>query len=62
MLKTRIIPTLLMRDGQLVKGQGFNSWRRVGSPLPAIKVYCTRLVDELMPRLALQSYQAETAA
>jgi cyclase len=48
MLKTRIIPTLLWRDEALVKGKGFDSWRRVGSILPAIKVYCTRQVDELM--------------
>lgn len=48
MLKTRIIPTLLFKDHGLVKGVGFDSWRRVGTALPAIKVYNTRQVDELI--------------
>jgi cyclase len=48
MLKTRIIPTLLWKDHGLVKGVGFDSWRRVGTVLPSIKVYSTREVDELM--------------
>ena len=48
MLKVRIIPTLLWKDFGLVKGNSFNSWRRVGSVMPAIKVYKSRDVDELM--------------
>lgn len=48
MLKTRVIPTLLWKDFGLVKGVSFDSWRRVGSVLPAIKVYNTREVDELI--------------
>jgi imidazole glycerol-phosphate synthase subunit HisF len=48
MLKTRIIPTLLMKDVGLVKGVRFDSWRYVGTVLPAIKVYVTRDVDELI--------------
>lgn len=48
MLKVRVIPTLLWKGFGLVKGVGFNSWRRVGSVLPAIKVYNTRDVDELV--------------
>lgn len=48
MLKTRIIPTLLWKSVGLVKGVGFNSWRRVGPVLPAIKVYNSRDVDELI--------------
>lgn len=48
MLKTRIIPTLLWKDFGLVKGIGFDSWRRVGTVLPAIKIYNTREVDELI--------------
>ena len=48
MLKTRIIPTLLYRDFGLVKGQGFDSRRAIGSPLQAIKVYEMRGVDELV--------------
>ncbi len=48
MLKVRVIPTLLWKDVGLVKGKGFDSWRRVGSIMPAIKVYNTRQVDELI--------------
>ena len=48
MLKIRIIPTLLWKDYGLVKGIGFDSWRRVGSVLPSIKVYTAREVDELI--------------
>lgn len=48
MLKIRVIPTLLWKDVGLVKGVAFDSWRRVGSVLPAIKVYNTRQVDELI--------------
>ena len=48
MLKVRIIPTLLLRGFGLVKGKSFNSWRRVGPVLPAIKVYNHRDVDELV--------------
>ncbi len=48
MLKVRIIPTLLWKNHGLVKGVGFDSSRRVGTVLPAIKVYNTRQVDELI--------------
>jgi imidazole glycerol-phosphate synthase subunit HisF len=48
LLKYRLIPTLLLKDSTLVKGVGFNSWRRVGAALPAIKVYNLREVDELI--------------
>lgn len=48
MLKVRILPTLLYRDVELVKGEGFDSWRRIGSVMQAIKVYNLREVDELV--------------
>lgn len=48
MLKTRVIPTLLWKEQGLVKGVGFDSWRRVGPVLPAVKVYAARDVDELI--------------
>jgi imidazole glycerol-phosphate synthase subunit HisF len=48
MLKVRVIPTLLWKRFGLVKGIGFDSWRRVGPVLPAIKVYNQREVDELI--------------
>jgi cyclase len=48
MLKVRVIPTLLWKNFGLVKGVSFDSWRRVGPVLPAVKVYNTRDVDELV--------------
>lgn len=48
MLKIRVLPTLLFKDVGLVKGVGFDSWRRVGSAMQAIKVYNLREVDELV--------------
>lgn len=57
MLKARVIPTLLWKQFGLVKGVGFDSWRRVGSVLPAIKVYNQREVDELV-LLDILAYQS----
>jgi len=48
MLKVRVIPTLLWKGPGLVKGIGFDSWRRIGTVMPAIKVYNARDVDELI--------------
>lgn len=48
MLKTRIMPTLLFKGVGLVKGVGFDSWRRVGAALQSIRVYNLREVDELI--------------
>ena len=48
MLKVRVIPTLLFKSVGLVKGIGFDAWRRVDTVLPAIKVYNMREVDELI--------------
>ena len=48
MLKVRIIPTLLYKDFSLVKGIGFDSWRRIGPILPAVKIFNSREVDELI--------------
>lgn len=48
MLKTRIIPVLLYKDGSIVKGKGFDSWRRIGPPIPAVRVHNMRGVDELV--------------
>ena len=48
MLKVRIIPTLLFKDVGLVKGVGFDSWRRTGSALQAVRVYNLRGVDEIV--------------
>jgi cyclase len=47
-LKIRVMPTLLYKDLGLVKGKGFDSWRRFGSVMQAVKVYNMREVDELV--------------
>lgn len=48
MSKVRIIPTLLTDGQTLVKGEGFNSWRSVGSVAAAARLFAMRDVDELM--------------
>ena len=51
-VKIRVMPTLLYKDLGLVKGKGFDSWRRVGSVMQSVKVYNMREVDELVfPKL-----------
>jgi imidazole glycerol-phosphate synthase subunit HisF len=46
-LATRIIPVILARGQQAVKGECFNSWRSVGQLRQAIRVYEMRQVDEI---------------
>lgn len=48
MLKKRLIPTLLFNNNNLVKDKNFKSERGVGTPLPAVKIYNLREVDELI--------------
>jgi cyclase len=48
MLKTRVIPVMLWKEGGLVKGKGFDHSRNVGSVFPSVKVYNARDVDELV--------------
>ena len=48
MLKVRVMPTLLYKDVGLVKGERFDSARRIGSLMQAVKVYNMRQVDELV--------------
>jgi len=48
MLKIRVMPTLLFKEVGLVKGVAFDSWRRVGAAMQAVKVYNMREVDELV--------------
>lgn len=48
MLAVRIIPSLLCRGRQLIKGEKFNSWRTVGVAAQAVKIHQARGVDELM--------------
>lgn len=48
MLKIRVMPTMLYKDYGLVKGKGFDSWRRTGSLMQTVKIYNMREVDELV--------------
>jgi cyclase len=47
MLAHRIIPTMLCRGRQLVKGKQFNNWRSVGLVMQAVQIHAARGVDEL---------------
>ena len=48
MLRSRIIPCLLMHDGGLVKTRQFKEPKYVGDPLNAVKIFNEKEVDELM--------------
>lgn len=48
MLKHRVIPALLLRDGGLVKTRRFKDPRYVGDPINAIRIFNDKEVDELM--------------
>lgn len=48
MLRSRIIPCLLMHDGGLVKTRHFKDPKYVGDPLNAVKIFNEKEVDELM--------------
>lgn len=47
MLRSRIVPVLLMSDGGLVKTQRFKDAKYVGDPLNAVKIFNEKQVDEL---------------
>jgi cyclase len=48
MLKTRVIPTLLLRGAGLVKTNRFSDPKYVGDPVNAIRIFNDKEVDELM--------------
>lgn len=48
MLKKRIIPILLLKNGRCVKGRQFKDYRDTGSPVTAAKIYDAQRVDELV--------------
>jgi cyclase len=48
MLRSRIIPCLLLHDGGLVKTRQFKDAKYVGDPLNAVKIFNEKAVDELM--------------
>lgn len=48
MLRSRIIPCLLVRNKGLVKTVNFKSPKYVGDPINAVKIFNEKLVDELI--------------
>ncbi len=48
MLKSRIIPCLLMSEGNLVKTQNFQNPKYIGDPLNAVRIFNEKKADELM--------------
>ena len=48
MLRKRIIPSLLLKEGRCVKGVKFADHRDVGNPVTAAKVYDAQGADELL--------------
>ena len=48
MLKTRIIPCLLLHDGGLVKTEKFKNPKYVGDPINAVRIFNDKEVDELI--------------
>jgi imidazole glycerol-phosphate synthase subunit HisF len=48
MLRSRLIPTLLIEEGGLVKGSEFQKHKYVGDPINAVKLFNDKEVDELI--------------
>lgn len=48
MLKTRLIPVLLLKNGRMVKTKNFSSLRDVGDPVTSARIYNHQTVDELV--------------
>lgn len=48
MLKSRVIPVLLLRDGGLVKTVKFSNSKYIGDPINAVKIFNDKEVDELI--------------
>ena len=47
MLKKRVIPVLLLKNGGLVKGEKFKKHKYVGDPINAVRIFNEKEVDEL---------------
>ncbi|MDP2684779.1 MAG: imidazole glycerol phosphate synthase cyclase subunit [bacterium] len=48
MLKVRLIPILLLKDGRLIKTKQFDTFRDVGNPKTVARVYEAQNADELI--------------
>jgi len=47
MLKSRVLPILLMRSRGLVKGENFKNHKYVGDPINAVRIFNEKEVDEI---------------
>jgi cyclase len=48
MLRKRVIPCLLLKNGRMVKGKQFTNYRDTGNPVTAARIYNAQSVDELL--------------
>ena len=48
MLRSRLIPLLLISDGSLVKSKNFSDYKYIGDPLNAVRIFNEKNVDELI--------------
>ncbi|SFV62811.1 Imidazole glycerol phosphate synthase cyclase subunit [hydrothermal vent metagenome] len=48
MLRTRVIPTLLLKDGSLVKTINFKKYNYIGDPVNTVRIFNELEVDELI--------------
>ena len=48
MLRTRVIPVLLLKNGGLYKGKKFKDHKYVGDPINTVKIFNEKQVDELV--------------
>lgn len=48
MLQHRIIPSLLLKEGRLVKGVSFNEHRDAGNPATTVRAYSAQKADEIL--------------
>jgi imidazole glycerol-phosphate synthase subunit HisF len=48
MFRPRVIPVLLLRDGGLVKTEGFGKQRYIGDPINAVRIFNDHRADELV--------------
>ena len=48
MLRTRVIPCLLIKNGGLVKTVNFDQSKYIGDPLNAVRIFNEKEADELI--------------